>query len=274
MSRRDLLRFGVGASAGLFALGGLLGPARARAVPGDPAPAGSVLPTRDAGSFVSAARGGKPTNWIIARPPGQSGPMRAVIALHGMDSDAAGVMSLGVEDGLASMVESGAPPFAVVAADGGNSFWHPRASGEDSGAMILDELIPMLAEKNIDTSRVAFMGWSMGGYGAMLLGSRLGPQRTAGICAISSALYMTYWGAPAVAFDSIDDWRNNSVYDLPALNTIPLRLDCGMSDGFYIANRQFANHLSTPPATGFAPGGHDVEFWRGHLADELRWLAS
>ena len=65
LSRRDLLRLGVGATAGLWALGGLLDPARSRATPGDPAPASSVLPTRDAGSFVSAARGGKQTNWII-----------------------------------------------------------------------------------------------------------------------------------------------------------------------------------------------------------------
>jgi hypothetical protein len=35
------------------------------------------------GSFVSAARGGVPTNFAIARPPNQAGPLRPVIALHG-----------------------------------------------------------------------------------------------------------------------------------------------------------------------------------------------
>lgn len=35
------------------------------------------------GSFVSAARAGKMTNWAIARPPGQTQALRPVIALHG-----------------------------------------------------------------------------------------------------------------------------------------------------------------------------------------------
>lgn len=280
LTRRDVLRLGlggIGATAGLWALGGLLDPAKSRAAPPsppEPAAAGSVLPTRDSGSFVSAARGGRETNWIIARPPNQTGPLRAVIALHGMDSDAAGVMSLGVEDALAGVVANGGTPFAVVAADGGNSFWHPRASGEDSGAMVLNELIPLIATKGIDTSRVAFMGWSMGGYGALMLASRLGPERTAGICAISPAIYLTYWGAPPVAFDGIDDWRTNTVFGRPELSSIPLRVDCGTGDGFYVASRQFVNHLAKTPAGGFYPGGHDATFWRGHLGDELAWLAS
>ncbi len=81
-----------------MALGSLLDPPMPRASPGpnQPASAGDSSPTRDSGSFISAARGGVETNWIIARPPGQHGPLRPVIALHGMDNDAAGVMSLGI----------------------------------------------------------------------------------------------------------------------------------------------------------------------------------
>ncbi|MCV7316051.1 hypothetical protein H7J77_10920 [Mycolicibacillus parakoreensis] len=274
LTRRDMLRLGLGATAGLWSLGGLLGPATAHGAPPEPSAAGTVLPTRDSGSFVSAARAGKETNWIIARPPNQTGPLRPVIALHGMDSDAAEVMSLGIEEQLAKVVADGGSPFAVIAADGGNSFWHRRASGEDSGAMILDELLPLMATKGVDTSRVAFMGWSMGGYGALMLGSQLGPARTAGICAVSPAIYLTYWGAPPVAFDGIDDWRTNTVFGRPELNAIPLRVDCGIGDGFYVATRQFVNHLDTPPAGGFTPGGHDAAFWRSQLADELAWLAS
>ena len=105
-------------------------------------------------------------------------------------------MAGGVEQGLAQAVAAGLPPFAVVAVDGGGSYWHKRASGEDSGAMVLDELIPMLGSQGLDTSRVAFLGWSMGGYGALLLGARLGPARTAAICAVSPALW-TSSGATA-----------------------------------------------------------------------------
>ena len=63
-------------------------------------------------------------------------------------------MAGGVEQGLAQAVAAGLPPFAVVAVDGGGGYWHKRASGDDSGAMVLDELIPMLGEQGLDTSRV------------------------------------------------------------------------------------------------------------------------
>ena len=173
------------------------------------------------GSFVSAARGGVATNWAIARPPGQTKPLRPVIALHGKGSSAATVMEGGVEQGLAQAVAAGLPPFAVVAVDGGGSYWHKRASGEDCGAMVLNELIPMLGGQGLDTSRVGFLGWSMGGYGALLLGGRLGPGRTAAICAVSPALWMSSGAAAPGAFDGPDDFAANSVFGMPALAIDP-----------------------------------------------------
>ena len=279
LSRRAALRLGVGAfagAAGVWALGALLDPSETPAAPSpfEPAIAGSPLPTRISGSFISAARGGKLTNWIIALPPGQTGPLRPVIALHAVRGNANQAMDLGVEDGLAQLVKAGRSPFAVVAVDGGDSYWHRRANGEDSGAMVLNELIPMLATKGLDTSRVGFIGWSMGGYGALLLGSRLGPQRTAGICAVSPALYQSFTGSTRGAFDSYDDWRQNTVFGLPALSSIPLRVDCGNSDRFAPATHQFVAQLRRPPAGGSSAGGHDVTFWRQQLPGELAWLAS
>ena len=47
-------------------------------------------------------------------------------------------------------------------------WWHRRVTGEDSGAMVLTELLPMPPTKGLDTSRVGFIGWSMGGYGSLL----------------------------------------------------------------------------------------------------------
>jgi S-formylglutathione hydrolase FrmB len=225
------------------------------------------------GSFASAARGGVTTNWAIARPPGQTKPLRPVIALHGKGSDASTVMAGGVEQGLAQAVAAGLPPFAVVAVDGGGSYWHKRSSGEDSGAMVLDELIPMLGNQNLDTSRVAFLGWSMGGYGALLLGGRLGPARTAAICAVSPALWMSSGAAAPGAFDGPDDFAANSVFGMPALSSIPIRIDCGDSDPFYAATKQFIAQLPNPPAGGFSPGGHDAAFWSSQLPAELTWMA-
>lgn len=266
LSRRAVLRLGLGAAAGAAGALTLAPPLPAQ-------PPSTAAPTYVAGSFVSAARGGVATNWAIARPPGQTGPLRPVIALHGKGSDAATVMAGGVEQGLAQAVEAGLPPFAVVAVDGGGSYWHRRASGEDSGAMVLDELLPMLGEQGLDTSRVGFLGWSMGGYGALLLGARLGPARTAAICAVSPALWTSAGATAPGAFDGADDYAANSVWGLPALGSIPIRIDCGNGDPFAAATKQFIAQLPTPPAGGFSPGGHDASFWSSQLPGEISWLA-
>jgi S-formylglutathione hydrolase FrmB len=293
LSRRALLGLGAGAAVGAvgtYALDILVKPRTSQAMPLapagtraplappptpplEPAPPGQPAPTMVTGSFVSAARGGINTNWAIARPPGQTKALRPVIALHGKGSDASTVMAGGVEHGLAQAVNAGLPPFAVVAVDGGGSYWHKRASGEDSGAMVLNELIPMLADQNLDTSRVAFLGWSMGGYGALLLGGRLGPARTAAICAVSPALWLSSGAAAPGAFDGPDDFSANSVFGMPALASIPIRVDCGDSDPFYAATKQFIAQLPNPPAGGFSPGGHNGEFWSSQLPAELSWMA-
>src|SRR5689334_15801053 len=132
LTRRALLRLGAGAAvgaAGAYAFGSVLdsrpstatpqvsmtavGAPLAPPAPLEPAPAAAAAPTMVTGSFVSAARGGVSTNWAIARPPGQTKPLRPVIALHGKGQDAAGVMAGGVEQGLAQAVAAGIPPFPV-----------------------------------------------------------------------------------------------------------------------------------------------------------------
>ena len=265
INRRTVLRLGAGAI-GAAAVG-----VTQRAFPAGADPL--AAPTMMTGSFISAARGGAQTNWAIARPPGQTGPLRPVIALHGKGSDAASVMAGGVEQGLAQAVAAGLPPFAVVAVDGGGSYWHQRSSGEDSGAMVLGELLPMLSQRGLDTSRVAFLGWSMGGYGALLLGGRLGPARTAAICAVSPALWLSPGATAPGAFDGAADYSANSVWGLPALGAIPIRIDCGDSDPFYAATKQFIGQLPHPPAGGFSPGGHDAAFWSSQLPAEIAWMA-
>src|SRR6516162_271463 len=105
LKRRAVLRMGAGAgaaAAGVWALSGLLDPLEPQAAPPQapspfkPPAAGSTLPTKITGSFISAARGGIKTNWVIAMPPGQTGMLRPVIALHGMDGNADQMLEMGV----------------------------------------------------------------------------------------------------------------------------------------------------------------------------------
>lgn len=225
------------------------------------------------GSFVSAARAGKMTNWAIARPPGQTQALRPVIALHGLGGSASAVMDGGVEQGLAQAVNAGLhrsrwSPWTEAAATGTSGLL-----ARTRGAMVLNELIPLLDTQRLDTSRVAFLGWSMGGYGALLLGSRLGPARTAAICAVSPALWLSAGSVAPGSFDGPDDWSANSVFGLPALGSIPIRVDCGNSDPFYAATKQFVAQLPHPPAGGFSPGGHNGGFWSAQLPAELTWFA-
>lgn len=194
LSRRAVL--GLGASAtlgagGVFALDMLLQPRTSHATPApaigtnvplaptrplDPPPPAQAAPTMTTGSFVSAARGN--IDQLGHRPSAR--PDQAAAA---GDRAARQGQRRGHRDGRRRRTGPGtsrqrrATAVCCGRRRRGGSYWHKRASGEDSGAMVLSELIPLLDTHNLDTSRVAFLGWSMGGYGALLLGGRLGPAR-------------------------------------------------------------------------------------------------
>ncbi len=85
-------------------------------------------------------------------------------------------------------------------------------------------------------------------------------------------------GIPTIvaSFDSnlpVYDFAAKSVFGLPALASIPIRVDCGNSDPFYSATKSFIAQLPNPPAGGFSPGGHDGAYWSSQLPGELTWMA-
>ena len=138
--------------------------------------------------------------------------------------------------------------------------------------MVLDELIPMLGEQGLDTSRVGFLGWSMGGYGALLLGARLGPARTAAICAVSPALWTSSGATAPGAFDGADDYAANSVWGLPAL--APSRSGSTAATVIRSIRRPSSSSRSCPAPRGrLLPGGHDSAFWSSQLPAEIAWMA-
>jgi S-formylglutathione hydrolase FrmB len=229
------------------------------------------------GEFVSGARLGTSCGWTIAYPPGakEGDALPVLVVLHGYDADNTTAFDrLGLDRFLAEAVDGGATPFAIASVDGGDGYWHPRRKGGDSGEMVVDELLPALAALELKTDRVGLLGWSMGGYGALLLGTQLGPDRVAAIAAESPAMWVDGGHSPEGAFDDAADY---AAHDLAGrqneLAGIPVRIDCGTGDGFYPVVRDYVAGFSTPPEGGFTPGGHDYAYWRRMAPAQLAFLA-
>ena len=156
------------------------------------------------GSFDSKARHAR-TSWTIAYPPGRDRDgLPVLISLHGRggthrDSLAG---SLHLHRFLAEIVRRGSAPFAIASVDGGDhEYWHPRR-GTDPAAMVIEEFLPLLSRRELDTARIGLLGWSMGGYGALLLAETLGPSRIAAVAADSPALWQRFADSSAGAFDA------------------------------------------------------------------------
>jgi len=227
---------------------------------------------QEEGIFSSRFWPGQKVRWRLARPAHQgsvAAPQHLVVALHGHGGNADWPF-----DGVhieRQVVRTG---LAVATVDGGDFYWHARRSGIDTGRMVTEELLPLLGGRGLATNRIGLIGWSMGGYGALLMASRLGPSRVAGVVAASAALWQSPGDSAPGAFDNRDDFVRNDVFAARGrLATIPVRLDCGRDDPFIAANRAFARGLPSAAAT-FDAGAHTEEYWTAHAGVQMSWLAS
>jgi pimeloyl-ACP methyl ester carboxylesterase len=216
---------------------------------------------------------------FIMRPPGHHGALPVAVVMHGVGDDAASALRLGYPEFLATGVTSGrAPPFALVSVDGGSSaYWHPRAGHDDPLGMIIHEVLPRLSAEGYQVGRVGLTGWSMGGYGALLLAERLGPTRVAAVAASSPAIFASYDEARAansLAFDSAADFAANNVPDqLGTLKRLPVMIDCGSGDPFAAQDALLRRRLGNPPG-GISAGCHDQAFWRRRIPAQLAFLGA
>lgn len=231
------------------------------------------------GSFVSAARLGAPTRWALARPPGITGPLPLVVALHAHGHDVETLLGpgFGLPEHLAAAVAAGAPPFQLAMADGGTTYWHERQDGEDAGAMIVDELLPLLQERDIPTEQVGLIGWSMGGFGALHLAGMLGSDRVPAAVATSAAIWTDGDDATPSAFDDEAEWAAFTPFGRQDdLGGITLRLDCGTGDPFYRAVEDYVEGFPADAdvTATFEPGGHTAGYWRRVLPAQLAFLGA
>ena len=226
----------------------------------------------------------EPAAYDIAYPPGvESGGAAAraatpvLICLPGRGRSPGELLQghLQFGDFVADAIEQrGVAPFAVAAVQASDTYWHARASGDDAMAMLFEEFIPFLSDDLGLRGRLAIMGWSMGGYGA-LRAAELHPERFAAVCGVSAALWRSFEDRVGHAFDGASDYARNDVYaDVERLRGLPVRMDCGRQDPFYEADVAFAEALPEPPAGGFTPGGHNDAYWMRVAPAEIDWIGA
>lgn len=209
--------------------------------------------------------------WRLALPTTSKTAPPLVVVLHGRGGNGDTAF-----DDLRLQNHVTRTGLAVASVDGGDLYWHARRSGADPGAMVTDDLLPLLRRETGYAGRVAFLGWSMGGYGSLLLASTLGSRVVGAVVAESAALWTEPGGSAPGAFDDREDFHAHDVFADTRLRTlarIPVRLDCGTSDPFVDANRAFARRLASAALT-VDQGGHTTDYWRGHAAAQLDWVAA
>jgi len=223
------------------------------------------------GSFVSERRLGTPTGWSILRPPGEDSPLPVVVALHGLGQDHATLTGAAfrLDRFLAAATSAGVAPFAIAAVDGGTTYWHPRPNGEDAGAMVVEEFLPLLEQRGLRTAPIGLIGWSMGGYAALRLGGLLGPDRVAAVAAVSPAIWTDPDHASESGFTDAAEYERFTVVGRQRdLTALPVRVDCGTGDAFY---RDVEDYVAGFPGDAdltitFEPGAHDAAYWRRNAA--------
>ncbi|KQR68621.1 esterase [Arthrobacter sp. Leaf337] len=230
------------------------------------------------GSFTSRFRPDTGTNWSVAIPAGgaDSGqrPLPVALFLHGTGADHRMVFDdLQADRFLAQHVARGGSRFAIAAVDGGESWWHPRATGTETQSMVVEEFLPLLASQGLDTGRTAVFGLSMGGFGALLLASRHRIPGLRAVAAMSPAVWSMHDAGRADNFDNAADFEANDIFALrPELEMLPKRIDCGTGDNLLYSVKDYVSGLPGEHEGGFQDGGHDSGYWRSILPDVISFL--
>lgn len=222
------------------------------------------------GTLESEYAVGGAAGWFLARPPG-GGAVPLIVLLHGTAQSAEQVLQ---DRGVVAAAERAGLRMALAAIDAESSYWHARDDGSDTGALVLDAFLPLLAERGVDTARPAWFGWSMGGFGALLLASRLeaSGSRSGPVLMSSPAIWPSWRAAEGTipgAFDTGADWRRQMELLADPLRA-PIRIDVGRSDPFLPAVRAWAERREVDVRV--APGGHSPGFSTRLLPEQLRWL--
>jgi S-formylglutathione hydrolase FrmB len=220
-----------------------------------------VVPTDPPGderveSRRSVARG-RAVSFYTAVPAGHGDGrgLPVCLVLHGASATADDFPRFGLGRFLTAAVAAGAAPFVLAGATGDRLAWRP--GGDNPQAMVREEIPRWCAERGFDTERVAAWGWSMGGFGALLL-----------------AQAYPGWLRAVAAFSPAVRAGDDVVAGAERLRGTPVGLWCGRSDDFYPDVRALQRALPEPPAAGgYEPGGHTRGYWNRITPAAFAFLA-
>ena len=231
-------------------------------------------------TFYSAARR-RTVGYTIAYPPGHRAgdELPLVVMLHGYRGNHADALA-GMSPAQAlALKPRGRPlaPMALVTVDGGDGYWNPHP-GDDPMAMVTGELIPRCRRLGLGRRprRIAVMGISMGGYGALLLAEKY-PDLFAAVAAISPAVWTSYPQArqanPGAYASAAAFAASDVVTHAAALGRRPVRIAAGYRDPFYPGVRALARALPPGAVVDFAKGCHTGPFFLQQEPPSLAFLA-
>ncbi|MFI7599852.1 alpha/beta hydrolase [Actinoplanes sp. NPDC049681] len=240
MDRRTLLT-GAGAAVAIAAVGGY---ARSRYA-AEPVVPGAPVGDERLEQRHSPARG-RTVDFYTAVPAGHGDGrgLPVCLILHGASKTAADFPALGLGRFVTDSVRRGNAPFVLAGATGGRLSWRPSGS-DDPQRMVREDIPAWCAERGFDTGRFTVAGWSMGGYGALLLAETF-PGLARAVAALS----------PAVS-------PGDEVFThVAALRGVPVGLWCGIGDGLLTDVRALERALPQPKAAGGYTGGrHNFAYW-------------
>jgi hypothetical protein len=251
----------------------------------DAVPAAGPVGPITSGRFASSARG-RDVGWSLAVPPGHTAAdLHVALILHGRGGDhSSGFAQLKLHHFLAAYTRAGGTPFAFAAVDGGDGYWHPRSNGDNPLAMLTHEFLPMLAQLGLRTDTIGLLGWSMGGYGALLvareahrgtLPEALGRTTVVAAAASSPALFASYHASASGAFDNAADFtKYGELASQPDAGKTALWVGCGATDAFTEQTRRYRAKASPLPAGGITKGCHTVSYWRSVAAAQISFIGA
>lgn len=222
-----------------------------------------VRPSAPAGNegveqVYSTARG-RVVDFYTAVPHGYGDGrgLPVCLVLHGGSKRPADFAALGLGGFLTDAVHRGTAPFVLAGATGDRLAWQP-SGGDDPQRMVHEGLPAWCAARGFDTGRLAAWGWSMGGYGALLLAETF-PGFLRSVAAFS----------PAVR-------PGDAVFDgVARLTGTPIGLWCGRDDPLYPHVRALRKALPAAAAAGgYGAGRHNFGYWSTVIAPAFDWIGT